>query len=92
MKAGRPCEIWNLGLQEEILSRQFLESDPTFQYVSWSVGKQLENDSITGGGRSVVFSQGCMIFLTSASVMIENYDWLIKFDEAIRESFWVIEG
>ena len=92
LKANRPCTIWNLGLQDEILSQAFLESDPTFQYVSWSVGNQLENDSIIANGRSVFFSQGCMIFLTSASRMRSDSDWFINLDETIRDSFWIIAG
>ena len=92
LKASRPCTIWNLGLQDEILSQEFLESDPTFQYVSWSVGNQLQNDSIIGSGRNVHFNPGCMIFLTSASSMRRDSDWFIKLDEKIRDSFWIIAG
>ena len=92
LKAERPCAIWNLGLQDEILSQEFLQSDPTFQYISWSVGKQLENESIIAYGRNVVFSPGCIIFLTSVSDIRHDSDWFIKFDETIRESFWIIAG
>ena len=92
LKAIRPCAIWNLGLRDEIFNRDFLTSDPTFQYISWSVGKQLENDSIIAYGRNVDFSPGCYVFLTSASAIRHNSDWLSKFDETIRDSFWVIAG
>ena len=81
----------NLGFEENLLSPEFLLFDPTFQYVSWSIGISM-NDSIIASGRNMIFSQGCVIFFTSAPSMIEFSDWFSTLDRSIRDSFWIITG